>query len=249
MSDPLQAQITIRRMDAHVAAKSGDKDRARALYMALSSDHPDNKAIYVNDAIGLLESLLARIGDRQTLLACLAQILSDAQRWADASAVWRRWLAIVWDIDVAAKLGYSLLMSGSLDEAEAVFQKVVAADPTNAEAHALFAKVLMMRGKTIEALAAADAALARNAKSKTHCLRGEILLAMDQPILAAMAYQRALDSTPDYPIALAGLAEIKAKQQKRPRVMAYGQRVLVQNPAGGAQYLAAAWSGKTEFRQ
>lgn len=262
MSDDLRVKIKGYRRAAHAAANSGDRDRARALYVAMASEDADNKLVvdesagalatmgYVDDAVGILEDALKRFGERPGFLSRLAQILTGAQRWADANGVLRRLLARVWDMDAAVMLGQSLTMSGALDEAEIILRKAIAADPAVVAPYAHLATVLIKRGKAMDALTAADTALACGAKPSTHCLRGDILLAMGQPILAAMAFQRALDMAPDYPPALAGLAEVKARQPLRPRVMAYGQRVLVQNAAhGGAQYLAASWTAKTEFRK
>jgi predicted Zn-dependent protease len=259
MPDTPEANMKDRRLEARRAAKSGDSTLARTLFLALAADYPDDRTIieetasilagsgYVDDAVSLLQSRLERFGDRQFLLSQLAQILTNAERWPETSAALRRWLAMVWDVNLALKLAHSLTMSGNLDEAETVLRKAIAADPTIALSHAQLAQVLIKRGRMTDALAAADAALACQAKPSFHCMRGEILLAMGQPILAAMTFQRALDVAADYQPALTGLAEAKARQIKRPRMMAYGQRVLLQNADGRAQYIAASWSGNTEF--
>jgi len=252
MTDILPADYKAKRQDAVNARNRGDIAAARAIYRDIVQEHADNPRIIeitattlakmacVDDAVAILEEQLARLGDRQKLLSQLAHILMAAQRWEAASAVLRRWLVLAWEDNVALMLAHSLVMSDALEEAEAVLQKVIAADATNAEALLHLATVQHKRGNFMEALAAIDNGLDKDPRPLGYCLRAEILLQLNQPTLANIAYQRALELAPEYEPAMKGLAGISAAKKKP--MPAYGQRIRVYDPAhGGSHYIGAAW--------
>jgi len=88
---------------------------------------------------------------------------------------------------------------GELDAAEDLYRQVLGAQPGNFDALHLCGVLMQQRGRSREALALIEAALAANARvAAAHCNRGLVLAALGRHEQALASYERALALKPDY---------------------------------------------------
>jgi predicted O-linked N-acetylglucosamine transferase (SPINDLY family) len=96
-----------------------------------------------------------------------------------------------------------LHQAGRLDDAEAIYRRILGDDPGHFDARHMLGVVHLQRGEHIAALRNIDAALKTNPRiAAAHNNRGTALAALGRLDEAAAAYERAVALTPDYVDAL-----------------------------------------------
>ncbi len=102
------------------------------------------------------------------------------------------------DMSLELKRGFELHKSGRVDEAAAVYEKIVALDPGNADALHLLGSIKAQRGEAAEGCRLIEAALALQPDVALMWLnRGNALAVMERRDEAVESYAKAVDLAPD----------------------------------------------------
>jgi tetratricopeptide (TPR) repeat protein len=148
-----------------------------------------------------------------------------------------------------------ITMSNSLDEAERQIRDEIERNPRSPDAHIKLSALLLTRRRTMDALQAADAALAldRNC-ADAHCARGVVLLDMDQPVLASIAFRRALTLEPNHRDSLlhlgrsGGAGKVESRPVAPPEKAWAGHLIIEYPPfAGKVAFAPQAQNGTLSF--
>ena len=141
-------------------------------------------------------------------------IMQSLNAFAMAEIAFRRALGIRPDsVDAALGLGIALTMTDKFDEAVDITRALVTSHAKCLPGYINLSRILLRKKQLFDALVAADAAVALNAKDTAgHRARGFALLEMKQPVLAAMAFRRVLAVVPDDPEAALALGNAEARQ-------------------------------------
>jgi tetratricopeptide (TPR) repeat protein len=142
-------------------------------------------------------SALRLAPDSQVTLLGLAVLLNQTRRPAEAEGLLRAAAINMarppsWQAKLARSLGLSLDLQGKTDEALEAWQRAVALDPTNAEAHRELNALLFRLGRAQEFLASYDTA-ARNLPPSKAPERGALLLQKAGFLIDAERFEEACD--------------------------------------------------------
>src|SRR4051812_4942981 len=142
-------------------------------------------------------SALRLAPDSQVTLLGLGVLLNQTRRPAEAESLLRAAAMNTarppsWQAKLARSLGLSLDLQGKTDEALEAWQRAVALDPTNAEAHRELNALLYRLGRAREFLASYDIA-ARNLPSSRAAQRGALLLQKAGFLIDAERFEEARD--------------------------------------------------------
>jgi tetratricopeptide (TPR) repeat protein len=135
--------------------------------------------------------------DSQVALLGLGVLLNQTRRPAEAESVLRAAAGNTarppsWQAKVARSLGLSLDLQGKTEEGLAAWQRAIALDPTNAEAHRELNALLYRMGRAQEFLASYDAA-AQGLPSSSIAERGALLLQKAGFLIDAERFEEARD--------------------------------------------------------
>ena len=142
-------------------------------------------------------SALRLAHDSQTALLGLAVLLNQTRRPADAESLLRAAARNTarppsWQAKIARNLGLSLDLQGKTEEALEAWQRAVALDPTNAEAHRELNALLYRMGRAQEFLASYDQA-AQSLPPARAAERGALLLQKAGFLIDAERFEEARD--------------------------------------------------------
>jgi tetratricopeptide (TPR) repeat protein len=146
------------------------------------------------------------------------RIAEAAGQTADAAEAFQRaWTLTPESPEVMLSLAGILMVQEEFDKAEEVLRSSIKQHPRLTDARLKLSKLLLRRDRTMDALSAADAAVAvdRNA-ADGHCARGIVLLEMAQPMLAVLAFRRALALEPKHREARMQLRRIRRGPDPQP---------------------------------
>jgi tetratricopeptide (TPR) repeat protein len=142
-------------------------------------------------------SALRLVPDSQVTLLGLAVLLNQMRRPAEAESLLRAAASNTarpspWQAKVTRSLGLSLDLQGKTAEALEVWQRAIALDPTNAEAHRELNALLYRLGRAQEFLASYDQAAQSLPPSRT-AERGALLLQKAGLLIDAERFEEARD--------------------------------------------------------
>jgi tetratricopeptide (TPR) repeat protein len=142
-------------------------------------------------------SALRLVPDSQIALLGLGVLLNQTRRPAEAEPLLRAAARNTarspsWQAKVARSLGLALDLQGKTEEALQAWQRAIALDPTNAEAHSELNALLYRMGRTQEFLASYDAA-ARSLPPSRETERGALLLQKAGFLIDAERFEEARD--------------------------------------------------------
>ena len=142
-------------------------------------------------------SALRLAPDSQTVLLGLGVLLNQTRRPAEAEPLLRAAARNTarppaWQAKIARNLGLALDLQGKTEEALAAWQRAIALDPTNAEAHRELNALLYRMGRTQEFLASYDRAAQSLPPSHT-AERGALLLQKAGFLIDAERFAEARD--------------------------------------------------------
>jgi tetratricopeptide (TPR) repeat protein len=142
-------------------------------------------------------SALRLAPDSQTVLLGLGVLLNQTRRPAEAEPLLRAAAANTarppsWQAKVARSLGLSLDLQGKAEEALEAWQRAIALDPTDTEAHRELNALLYRLGRTQEFLASYDQA-AQSLPSSRAAERGALLLQKAGFLIDAERFEEARD--------------------------------------------------------
>src|SRR5690242_9762663 len=146
-------------------------------------------------------SALRLVPDSQVTLLGLGVLLNQTRRPAEAEPLLRAAAANTarppsWQAKVARSLGLSLDLQGKAEEALQAWQRAIALDPTNAEAHRELNALLYRLGRAQEFLASYDQT-ARNLPPSRAAERGTLLLQKASFLIDAERFDEARDCFAD----------------------------------------------------
>ena len=133
----------------------------------------------------------------------------------------------------------ALHKAGRLAEAETAYQRIIAADPSHAEALLFLGVIANQRGRHHDALRLIDRALGVDPRSAIALVnRGVVLLALQRPDEALESLDRALEIRPDYAEAIAKRGNaLRSLRRPREALLCY-ERARTLKP----DYVEALWS-------
>jgi protein O-GlcNAc transferase len=113
-------------------------------------------------------------------------------------------------------------------------------------AHLLLAETLFNRGNWMEALISCTTAISLQPNAvAAHCLRGQVLLHLQQPALACLSFETALARNDRDKISLLGLAQAEAHRDNLPGAITTIERLLAFQPEhAAAQKMKAKWANR-----
>ena len=122
--------------------------------------------------------------------------------------------------------------AGKFAEAEALYRRVLAAQPGLADAHVNLAMILLFRGDLDGAASSCRQGLTIQPNhARAHCYLGDILAAQNRPDEAVASYGRALAVKPDYAEAHNSLGNVLLRQGKREGAMRAYRNAIASRPA------------------
>ncbi len=188
-----------------------------------------------DEAITLLQRLVAERPDDRALRVYLGGMYASARRLGDAEATLLPILeAHPGEFDAHMHLASAYLFAGALDRAAVHAARALALRPSNADAARLQGVVRWQQGRTDEATRLFDAAVARDPRDPMpHLWIGMILGARGEYLAARRRFELALERNPLLGDALIGIADTHAalgEFAEAVRVLARAEQAEPGNP-------------------